>query len=152
MHVDVVAVAIGLVLLLGGGWALEALVHRPPRIELHAFAALVVTTVGFLSLQVGSFVERFALGIDVKDRYLFYVAPLLFIATAAALEDLVRACRHACGDRRVRADRRVGAVRAGVRRQRRLAGSCDARVARARVRRTLRRGSPWPAVSSPSRW
>jgi hypothetical protein len=88
VHLDVIAVALGLVpLLLGAGWALEALVHRPPRIELHAFAALVVTTVGLLSLQVGSFVERFALGIDVKDRYLFYVAPLLFIATAAALED-----------------------------------------------------------------
>jgi hypothetical protein len=88
VHLDLVAVAIGLVpLLLGGGWALEALVHRPPRIELHAFAALVVTFVGLLALQVGSFVERFALGVDVKDRYFFYVAPLLFLAAAAALDD-----------------------------------------------------------------
>jgi hypothetical protein len=88
VHLDVLAIAIGLVpLLLGGGWALEALVRRPPRIELHAFAAFVVTSVGLLALQVGSFVERFALGVDVKDRYLFYVAPLLFVATAAALED-----------------------------------------------------------------
>jgi hypothetical protein len=88
VHIDVVAVAIGIVpLLLGGGWAVEALVWRPPRLELHALAALVAVTVGLLMLQVGSFVERFALGTDVKDRYLFYVAPLLFVATAAAFED-----------------------------------------------------------------
>ena len=153
VHLDVVAVAIGLVpLLLGGGWALEALVHRPPRIELHAFAALVVTTVGLLSLQVGSFVERFALGIDVKDRYLFYVAPLLFIATAAALEDLVRAwsarlrsppgsCSRSGGS----SSSRCSASTSTRRQLRRTSGSraCSA---------TLRRGSPWPAVSSPSRW
>ena len=46
-----------------------------------------LTTSDSCPLRVGSFVERFALGIDVKDHYLFYVAPLLFIATAAALED-----------------------------------------------------------------
>jgi hypothetical protein len=88
VHIDVLGVAIGIVpLLIGGGWALEALVRRPPRVELHAFAAFAVVAMGLLMLQVGSFVERFALGVDVKDRYLFYVAPLLFLATAAALED-----------------------------------------------------------------
>jgi hypothetical protein len=88
VHVDVLAVAIGIVpLLVGGGWTLEALLHRPPRVELHAFAALLAVAGTLLALQVGSFVERFALGLDVKDRYLFYVAPLLFVATAAAFED-----------------------------------------------------------------
>jgi hypothetical protein len=88
VHVDVLAVAIAIVpLLVGGGWALEALVWRAPRIELHAFAAFIVVALGLLALQVGSFVDRFALGLDIKDRYLFYVAPLLFIATAAAFDD-----------------------------------------------------------------
>jgi hypothetical protein len=86
-HLDVLAVSIAIVpLLLGGGWAVEALVRRPPRPELQAFAALLVTTVTLLALQVGSFAERFGGG-EVKDRYFFYVAPLLFLATAAALAD-----------------------------------------------------------------
>jgi hypothetical protein len=88
-HVDVLGVAIAIApLLLGGGWALEALVRRPPRPELQAFAALVVTSVVLLALQVGSFSERFGGG-EVKDRYFFYVAPLLFVATAVALADPV---------------------------------------------------------------
>src|SRR5215211_4997977 len=54
VHVDVTAVALGIVpLLLGLGWV----------------------------------VGRFGLGSDVKDRYFFYVAPLLFLATACAFED-----------------------------------------------------------------
>lgn len=88
VHLDVLAVALGLVpLLLGGGWALQTLVRGRVGPEQHAFAAFAVTTVLLLTLEVGSFVSRFALGLDVKDRYLFYVAPLLVLATAAALVD-----------------------------------------------------------------
>jgi len=88
VHLDVLAVALGIVpLLLGGGWALETLVRGRVDREPHAFAALVVTAGLLLTLEVGSFVSRFALGLDVKDRYLFYIAPLLVLATAAALAD-----------------------------------------------------------------
>jgi hypothetical protein len=88
VHLDVLAVALGIVpLLLGGGWALETLVRGRVDPEPHAFAAFVVTTLLLLTLEVGSFVSRFALGLHVKDRYLFYVAPLLVLATAAALAD-----------------------------------------------------------------
>jgi hypothetical protein len=88
VHIDTLGVALGIVpLLLGGGWALETLLRGGVLQELHAFAGLVVTTVLLLTLEVGSFVSRFALGLDVKDRYLFYVAPLLVLATAAALVD-----------------------------------------------------------------
>jgi hypothetical protein len=87
-HLNVVAAAVGLVpLLLGGGWAVASLVHRPGGAETHAFAALVTSTVLLLSLQTGSVVVRFGVGLGVKDRYLFYLAPLLFLATAAALAD-----------------------------------------------------------------
>jgi hypothetical protein len=88
VHLDVVGIALGLVpLLLGGGWALQTLVRERVSAELHAFAAFVVATGLLLTLEVGSFVSRFALGLDVKDRYLFYLAPLLLLATAAALVD-----------------------------------------------------------------
>ena len=86
VHVNVVGVALGFVpLLVAGAWALTSLV-RPPGVTRHAFAAVVATTVVFLALQTASVVERFGLGLEVKDRYLLYVAPLLFLATAAALD------------------------------------------------------------------
>jgi hypothetical protein len=86
VHLDVVAVALGVVpLLLGGGWALETAIRARVGPEAHAFALLVVATVTLLTLEVGSFVESFGLGIPVKDRYLFYVTPLLVVAAAVAL-------------------------------------------------------------------
>jgi hypothetical protein len=91
IHVNVTAVALGIVpLVLGGGWAVAALVTRPPAPDRLAFAAIVTTTTVVLAVESGSVVERFGLGLAVKDRYFFYVAPLLFLATACALEDRLR--------------------------------------------------------------
>jgi hypothetical protein len=88
VHVNVTAVALGIVpLLLGGGWAIAALVRPPAEQKRSAFAGLVVAAVIVLAVESGSVVVRFGLGLDVKDRYLFYIAPLLFLATACALED-----------------------------------------------------------------
>lgn len=88
MHVNVTAVALGIVpLILGGGWAIAALVRPPAAPARCAFAGLVVATVTVLAVVSGSVVVRFGLGLDVKDRYLFYIAPVLFLATACALED-----------------------------------------------------------------
>jgi hypothetical protein len=88
VHVNVTAVALGIVpLLLGGGWAIAVLVRPTPDDKRSAFAGLVVAAVTVLAVESGSVVVRFGLGLDVKDRYLFYVAPLLFLATACALED-----------------------------------------------------------------
>jgi hypothetical protein len=88
VHVNVTAVALGIVpLLLGGGWAVAALVRAPAEPERHAFAAVVVATTTVLAIETGSVVVRFGLGLDVKDRYFFYAAPLLFLATACALDD-----------------------------------------------------------------
>jgi hypothetical protein len=86
VHLDVVGVALAAVpLLLGGGWAVETTVRGHENDEAHAFAVLVVATVTLLALEVGSFVERFGVGIAVKDRYLFYVAPLLTLAAGVSL-------------------------------------------------------------------
>jgi hypothetical protein len=88
MHVNVTAVALGIVpLILGGGWAIAALVRPPADPERSAFAGLVVAAVTVLAVESGSVVVRFGLGLDVKDRYLFYIAPILFLATVCALED-----------------------------------------------------------------
>ena len=88
LHVNVTAVALGIVpLILGGGWALAALVRPPADRERSAFAGLVVAAVTVLAIESGSVVVRFGLGLDVKDRYFFYVAPILFLATACALDD-----------------------------------------------------------------
>ena len=87
VHLDVTAVAVGIVpLILGLGWAVGALV-RPPEPDRLAFAAIAVASVVVLALESGSVVERFGLGLDVKDRYFFYAAPVLFLATACALDD-----------------------------------------------------------------
>jgi hypothetical protein len=90
VHLNVTAVALGIVpLVLGGGWALAALA-RPPGPERLAFAALVAIATIVLAVESASVVERFGLGLEVKDRYFFYVAPLLFLATACALDDRPR--------------------------------------------------------------
>ena len=84
-HLDVVGIGCGLVpLLLGAGWMLAAVV-RPQDRERHAFATLTLLILGVLAVQTASFDLRFG-GVDVvRDRYLFYVVPLLLVASAAAL-------------------------------------------------------------------
>jgi|tagenome__1003787_1003787.scaffolds.fasta_scaffold20934759_1 hypothetical protein len=83
-HVAVVALAGGLLpFLLGGAWAVSNLL-RIDRGEGRAFAWLTVVTVIVLTVEVASFDLRFGGGL-VRERYLFYIAPVLFCAFAAAL-------------------------------------------------------------------
>ena len=114
-HLDVTSIALGIVpLLLGGGWAIAraGARRRPERL---AFAGIVVAAVTVLALESGSVVTRFGLGLEVKDRYLFYIAPLLFLASACAFDD-PRPRLVALGVLGVtgllRADRRAARVRA----------------------------------------
>jgi hypothetical protein len=83
-HLDAVAIGCGLVpFLVGGGWLLVSAARPRSRVE-HAFATLALLTITVLTFEVASFAVRF--GDDaVRDRYLFYVVPLLLAATAAAL-------------------------------------------------------------------
>jgi hypothetical protein len=87
-HVDAVALGVGLIpLVLGGGWMLANVV-RPLSDRERALASLSLVTVVLLAVEVGSFSARFE-GVDpsaeLRDRYAFYVAPLLFLGTVAAL-------------------------------------------------------------------
>lgn len=89
-HLDRFAVALGVIpLVAAAGWALAAAL-RPPTREHHVFALLVLVSVPLLTLQVSSFVLRFANVQGVYDRYLFYLAPLLFVGLAVCLYAPVR--------------------------------------------------------------
>jgi hypothetical protein len=74
-HLAAVAVGLGVVpFILGGAW----LVRRD------SFAALALLTTAALTVEVASFNVRFGEGL-VRDRYIFYLAPVFAIAFAAAL-------------------------------------------------------------------
>ena len=82
-HLDAVAIGCGLVpLILGGGWMLSTVARSRSRAE-HALATLSLVTVTLLTFEAASFSVRFGDSV-VRDRYLFYVVPLLLIGSAAA--------------------------------------------------------------------
>jgi len=83
-HLNAVAIGCGLVpFLLGGGWML-ATVARPRERDRFSFAVFSLLTIGALAVETASFDLRFG-GNIVRDRYLFYLVPLLLAGTAAAL-------------------------------------------------------------------
>jgi hypothetical protein len=83
--VAVVAVAIGVVpLALGLAWALAAVVGRAGDDRHRSFAAIAIVGVTLPAFAATSFAVRFS-GAGVHDRYLFYIAPLMFTGMAACL-------------------------------------------------------------------
>lgn len=78
-HVAVLALGVGILpFLLGLAWLLANAVRR------NTFAVLATVTVAALTLEVTIFDLRFGGGV-VRDRYLFYVAPLVLAGFACAL-------------------------------------------------------------------
>lgn len=87
-HVAVVGIGCGVVpLLLGGGWLLSAVARPREGRRRHAFATLSLITLVVLAVETASFDLRFGGADVVRDRYLFYVVPLLLVASAAALTE-----------------------------------------------------------------
>jgi hypothetical protein len=82
-HIDLVAVGIGILpLLLGGAWIVENAWRRSP------FALYALVTIIVLTLETSSYDARFGGGLaGIRSRYLFYVAPLLLVATTRLLEE-----------------------------------------------------------------
>ena len=78
--------ALGLAILpfiVGVGWLVDRLRPSTPAPE-RAFAVVGCTTLLLVTLQVASFNQRFGGGL-VKDRYLFYVVPVVLLGLAAAV-------------------------------------------------------------------
>jgi hypothetical protein len=84
-HVATLALALGLLpFLLGTAWLLARVTRRTERRSLHASACVAVITLVLVLLEVTSFDLRFGGGL-VRDRYLFYVAPLVLLGFVGAL-------------------------------------------------------------------
>jgi hypothetical protein len=82
-HLDLVGVGVGVLpLLLGGAWIVTNAIRRSP------FALVALVTIVALTLETASYDARFGGGLTgIRGRYLFYVAPLLLIATALLLAE-----------------------------------------------------------------
>jgi len=85
-HVATIAFALGVLpFVIGVAWLVAGLA-RSSTPEQHAFAVLATLTIGALAIEVTSFDLRFGSGL-VRDRYLFYVVPLILVGFAGALCD-----------------------------------------------------------------
>ena len=98
-HIGAIALGAGFVpFVLGGGWMLAALVRSRTDAE-RALATLFLLTVVLVTVETASYNVRFGGAEIVRDRYLFYVVPLLLVGTAAALTSAARrpvACAAGC--------------------------------------------------------
>jgi len=84
LHLDVLAVGLGVLpFLLGAGWTYSSPLRGPVRHR--AFAALTGLALPALALETGSYDVRFGGPDVIRDRYVFYLAPLLLLASAAGL-------------------------------------------------------------------
>ena len=84
-HLVAVAIGLGLLpVLLAAAWAATTVMRSasPPA---RSLALLVLLTVPALTLQVASYDLRFGETGLARDRYLFYLVPLIVVAAAAAL-------------------------------------------------------------------
>jgi len=85
-HTATLALGLGILpFVVGIAWLLANMV-RPPGGESQAFACLATVTVAAVALEVTVFDQRFGEG-SVRDRYLFYVAPLVLLGFLCALAD-----------------------------------------------------------------
>ncbi len=83
-HIALLALGLAILpFIVGAGWLVDRLRPSTPGRE-RAFAVVGATALLLVTLQVASFNQRFGAGL-VKDRYLFYVVPIVLVGLAAAL-------------------------------------------------------------------
>lgn len=88
-HIDYIAVGVGVIPFVAAvGWAFATL-FRPASKGDHAFAVLMLVAGPLLSLEASSFVLRYSAS-EVHDRYVMYLAPILFLGLALFLYADVR--------------------------------------------------------------
>ncbi len=84
IHLDVLAIGLGVLpFLLGVGWIYSRLRAAAPAVR--ALAAFAAAALPLLALETASYDLRFGGEGVNRTRYLFYLAPLLLLASAAAL-------------------------------------------------------------------
>ena len=85
-HFATISLSLGIVpFIVGVAWLLAAS-FRPRSREQHAFAVIGSVTIVLLTFEVTSFDLRFGSGV-VRDRYLFYIVPIVLIGLACAFFD-----------------------------------------------------------------
>ena len=83
-HVATIALGLAVVpFVVGLGWLVDRIRPSAPPFE-RAFALVGAAAFVLLAVQVGSFTQRFGFGL-VKERYFFYVVPIVLVAVAAAI-------------------------------------------------------------------
>jgi hypothetical protein len=83
-HVALLALGLAILpFIVGVGWLVDRFRPSTPEPE-RAFAVVGCTSLVLVTLQVASFNQRFGAGL-VKDRYLFYVVPVVLLGLAAAV-------------------------------------------------------------------
>jgi hypothetical protein len=83
-HAAAIALALAVVpFVVGLGWLVDRIRPSAAPAE-RAFALVGAAAFVLLTVQVASFTQRFGFGL-VKERYLFYVAPIVLVAVAAAI-------------------------------------------------------------------
>ena len=83
-HVATIALGLAVVpFVVGLGWLVDRIRPSAPPPQ-RAFAVVGAATFVLLAVQVASFTQRFGFGL-VKERYLFYVAPIVLVALASAI-------------------------------------------------------------------
>lgn len=86
-HVIGIAVPMAMLpLVLALGWCAAVLGERAPGSK-HAYASLLAVLVPVVAVQVASFDLRFTPGGFPQGRYLFFLVPLILVASAACLVD-----------------------------------------------------------------
>jgi hypothetical protein len=83
-HVALLALGLAILpFIVGVGWLVDRVRPSTPEPE-RALAVVGCTSLLLVTLQVASFNQRFGAGL-VKDRYLFYVVPVILVGLAAAV-------------------------------------------------------------------
>ena len=83
-HVALLALGLAILpFIVGVAWLVDRVRPSTPEPE-RAFAVVGCTSLLLVTLQVASFNQRFGAGL-VKDRYLFYVVPVVLVGLAAAV-------------------------------------------------------------------
>jgi hypothetical protein len=86
-HLAMVALGLGVLpFVVGVAWLVGGLAGASTR-ERQTFAAVGTATIVVLALEVTSFDLRFGGGV-VRERYLFYVVPVILVALVAAMTDV----------------------------------------------------------------